>query len=167
MLAKLRKPVDKEEWVIFLHYLKPFVILLMYCSINSKSLSLAAENSNCLGWFNSVAAPFSGEGILKQVKRFAIFNLRSYISIGHHFGKNRIWSQRCGASMIPLENCIWAITDRAIFVWPWNENVRTKQKQQTKEIERFDWFIERIQTRVAFGWLSERSGENTSCPRTF
>ena len=27
------------------------------------------------------------------------------------------------------------------------------------EIERFDWFIERIQTRVAFGWLSERSGE--------
>ena len=28
------------------------------------------------------------------------------------------------------------------------------------EIERFDWFIERIQTRVAFGWLSKRSGEN-------
>ena len=27
------------------------------------------------------------------------------------------------------------------------------------EIQRFDWFIERIQTRVAFGWLSERSGE--------
>ena len=36
------------------------------------------------------------------------------------------------------------------------------------EIERFDWFIERIQTRVAFGWLSERSGEKKgSCPRTF
>ena len=33
------------------------------------------------------------------------------------------------------------------------------------EIERFDWFIERIQTRVAFGWLSERSGEKTSCPK--
>ena len=30
------------------------------------------------------------------------------------------------------------------------------------EIERFDWFIERIQTRVAFGWLSERLGEKTS-----
>ena len=27
------------------------------------------------------------------------------------------------------------------------------------EIERFDWFLERIQTRVAFGYLSERSGE--------
>ena len=31
------------------------------------------------------------------------------------------------------------------------------------EIERCDWLIERIQTRVAFGWLSERSGEKTSC----
>ena len=27
------------------------------------------------------------------------------------------------------------------------------------EIERFDWFIKRRQTRLAFGWLSERSGE--------
>ena len=35
------------------------------------------------------------------------------------------------------------------------------------EIERFDWFIERIKTRVAVGWLSERSAEKTSCPRTF
>ena len=33
-----------------------------------------------------------------------------------------------------------------------------EQKRNIKrtEIERFDWFIERIQTRVAFGWLSER-----------
>ena len=35
------------------------------------------------------------------------------------------------------------------------------------EIEGFDWFIERIQTHVAFAWLSERSGEKASCPRTF
>ena len=34
------------------------------------------------------------------------------------------------------------------------------------EIERFHRFIERIQMRVAFGWLRERSGEKTSCPRT-
>ena len=34
------------------------------------------------------------------------------------------------------------------------------------EIERFDWFVERIQTRVAFDWLSERSDEEISCPRT-
>jgi len=35
------------------------------------------------------------------------------------------------------------------------------------EIERFDWFIERIQTRVSFGWLTERSRKKTSCQRTF
>ena len=32
------------------------------------------------------------------------------------------------------------------------------------ETERFDSLIERIQTRVAFGWLSEHSGEKTKCP---
>ena len=35
------------------------------------------------------------------------------------------------------------------------------------EIERFDCFIERIQTRVAFGWLSERSGEKNFVPENF
>ena len=29
------------------------------------------------------------------------------------------------------------------------------------EIEWFDWFIEWTQTRMAFGWLGERSGEKT------
>ena len=44
-----------------------------------------------------------------------------------------------------------------------------KQNRNNKrtEIEPFDWFIEQIQTRVDFDWLSERSGEKTSCPRTF
>ena len=41
-----------------------------------------------------------------------------------------------------------------------------RNSKRTK-IQRFDWFVERIQTRVAFGWLSERSDEKTSCPRTF
>ena len=35
------------------------------------------------------------------------------------------------------------------------------------EIKRFDWFIERIQTHLAFGWLSERSDGKTSCPKNF
>ena len=44
-------------------------------------------------------------------------------------------------------------------------DIEIKSREQNSnikltEIERFDWFIERIQTRVAFGWLSER-------PRTF
>ena len=43
------------------------------------------------------------------------------------------------------------------------QNINNKRK----EIERFDWFIERLQTRVAFGWLSECSGEKTSFPITY
>ena len=35
------------------------------------------------------------------------------------------------------------------------------------EIERFDWCIEWIQTHLAFGWLSERSGKQTSCLKNF
>ena len=41
------------------------------------------------------------------------------------------------------------------------------RRNKRTEKERFDWFIERIQARAAFGWLSERSGEKTSCLRTF
>ena len=46
--------------------------------------------------------------------------------------------------------------------------MKTKQNRNKKraEIKRFDWFIERIQTLVAFDWLSQRSGEKTPCPRT-
>ena len=36
-----------------------------------------------------------------------------------------------------------------------------------KEIKRFDWFMERIQTHLAFGWLSERSDEKTSSLKNF
>ena len=51
-------------------------------------------------------------------------------------------------------------------------DLQMKTREQNRnnkwmEIKRFDWFIERIQTRVAFGWLSERSRKKTSCPRTF
>ena len=35
------------------------------------------------------------------------------------------------------------------------------------ETERFDWFMARTQTRVAFGWLSECSGEKTPCSENF
>ena len=41
------------------------------------------------------------------------------------------------------------------------------KKNKRTEIERFDWFIERTQTRVAFGWLSERSGEKNFIPKNF
>ena len=44
----------------------------------------------------------------------------------------------------------------------YRENKRT-------EITRFDWFVERGQNMrgLAFGWLSERLAEKTSCPKNF
>ena len=41
------------------------------------------------------------------------------------------------------------------------------RNNKQKEVEQLDWYIERLQMRVAFSWLSERSGEKTSCSRTF
>ena len=43
--------------------------------------------------------------------------------------------------------------------------LKTREQNRSNkrtEIERFDWFIERIQTRVAFGWWGEHSGEKTA-----
>ena len=53
-----------------------------------------------------------------------------------------------------------------------SSDLEMKTREQNKnnkrtEIERFDWFIERLQTHLAFGWLSERSAEKTSCPKNF
>ena len=42
---------------------------------------------------------------------------------------------------------------------------QNRNNEQT-EIERFEWFIERIQTPVFFGWLGERSGEKNFTPET-
>ena len=58
------------------------------------------------------------------------------------------------------------------FIERFSNDLEMKTREQNRnnigtEIERFDWIIERIQTRVAFGWLNERSGEKTLCPRTF
>ena len=39
------------------------------------------------------------------------------------------------------------------------------RKHKLTEIEQFDWFVERIQTLVAFDWLSESSGEKISHAR--
>ena len=53
-----------------------------------------------------------------------------------------------------------------------SNDLEMKTREQNRnnkrtEIERFVWFVERIQTRVAFGWLSERSDKKASCLRTF
>jgi len=48
--------------------------------------------------------------------------------------------------------------------------IKTREQNRNNkrtEIEQFIWFIERIQKCVSFDWLSKRSGEKSSCPRTF
>ena len=48
--------------------------------------------------------------------------------------------------------------------------VKTREQNRINKrakIERFDSFVERIQTRVGFGWLSKRLAEKTSCPKNF
>ena len=54
---------------------------------------------------------------------------------------------------------VWDTNMVAVSLF-WNTNIK-------RSIERFDWFIKRIQTRVAFGWLSELSAVKTSRSRTF
>jgi len=46
--------------------------------------------------------------------------------------------------------------DREIFVWPWNENVRTKQKQQTNG-NRAIWLVYRTDTNARGFWLDKRT----------
>ena len=42
-----------------------------------------------------------------------------------------------------------------------------KRNNKRTEIKRFDWFIERVQKRVAFRWLNERSREKNFMPKNF
>ena len=51
-------------------------------------------------------------------------------------------------------------------------DLKMKTREQNRnnkrtEIKRFNWFDERIQTRVAFGWLSKRSGEKPAYSKNF
>ena len=80
--------------------------------------------------------------------------------------------------MLPISNVIGKVMLSSFIsvhgkkVERFSYDLETKTREQNRnnkrtEIERFDWFVERIQTRVASGRLSERSGEKTSCPRTF
>ena len=45
---------------------------------------------------------------------------------------------------------------RAIFVWPWNENARTKQKQQTNGNKAI-WLVYRTDTNAPGFWLVKRT----------
>ena len=72
----------------------------------------------------------------------------------------------CTGPLAPLSCINYAFIEQFSYDLEMKTCEQNRNKKRT-EIERFDWFIERIQTCAAFGWLSERSGEKTSRPRTF
>ena len=87
-----------------------------------------------------------------------IGHLRSYLKEN--------WKQYSRTSETVFTRHFSVLNERFLYDLEMKTRKQNRNNERT-EIERFDWFIERIQTRVAFGWLSERSGEKTSCPRTF
>ena len=57
--------------------------------------------------------------------------------------------------------------DRAIFVWPWNENVQTKQKQQTNG-NRAIWLIYQTDTNTCgFSLVKQTVGWKNFMPENF
>ena len=57
---------------------------------------------------------------------------------------------------------IYLVKNYLIERFSYDLEMKTREQNRNNkrtEIERFDWFIERIQTRVAFDWLRKRSGE--------
>ena len=46
--------------------------------------------------------------------------------------------------------------NRAIFLWPWNKNARTKQKQE-KNLNRAIWLVYRTDTNALGFWLIKRT----------
>ena len=74
------------------------------------------------------------------------------------------FTNQCHVHIAPDEFLTgWKFWQDTLFIRDRQTREQNRNNKRT-EIERFDWFIERIQTRVAFGWLSERLGETTSCP---
>ena len=72
--------------------------------------------------------------------------------------------------LIPTLQIQWKNLYVLLERFSYDLEMKTREQNRNNkrtEIERFDWCIERIQTHLAFGWLSERSGKQTSCPKNF
>ena len=78
-------------------------------------------------------------------------------------GKKKIGTARCLSTKLIMKT-------NKIERFSYDLEMKTREQNRNNkrtEIERFDWFIEQIQTHAAFGWLNERSGKKISWPRTF
>ena len=70
------------------------------------------------------------------------------------------------AHYVLISCSLYYFFNRAIFVWPWHENARTKQKQQTNE-NRAIWLVYRIYTNACGFWLVKRTRGGKTFPDNF
>ena len=75
-----------------------------------------------------------------------------------------------GYDILKIGCFVFALTEKgqysasAVERFSYDLEIKTREQNRNNkrmEIQRFNWFIKRIQTPVYFGWLSERSGEKT------
>ena len=94
--------------------------------------------------------------LVLQELNFFLLSTLSWVAINLHSRSPRKWKRSLGffSFYILFTQCrLW--DNRAIFVRPWNENARTKQKQQTKE-NRAIWLVYRTDTKGRGFWLVKR-----------
>ena len=74
-----------------------------------------------------------------------------------HYVVEQRTSKKCTENnVLPFYMCRFVVLLRAIFVWPWNENAQTKQKQQMNEY-RTIWLFYRTDTNARGFWLVKRT----------
>ena len=74
-----------------------------------------------------------------------------------HYVVEQKTSKNCTKNnVLPCYMCRFVVLLRAIFVWPWNENARAKQKQQMNG-NRTIWLVYRTDTNARDFWLVKRT----------
>ena len=79
----------------------------------------------------------------------ACFSLVSNLHFRRSFKEK--WGARATETPAPVKNP----EVRAIYVWPWNENEQTKEKQQMNA-KRAIWLVYRTDTKARGFWLVKR-----------
>ena len=88
---------------------------------------------------------------------FFLLSTLSWVAINLHNRSPRKWKRSLGLSSFYILFAQW--TGYGIIArFSYNLEMKTREQNRNNkrtEIERFDWFIERIRKGVGFGWLSE------------